>query len=136
MHDEDETSNLVRHAMRELDLLGMPEDADDVDKLGRDGVLELVRVFANQGHSGGSAPWMIDVVERLLRFEPLTDLTDDPDEWMHIAEEMAGEPNLYQSIRKPSAFSHDGGQTYYLLEERDLSPETTPLHRSVQKETK
>lgn len=126
-------SNLVLHARRELDLLGMTEDTNGIDKLGRDGVLELVEVFSRQGHSGSSAAWMISIVERLLRYEPLSPLSNDPDEWMHVAEEMGGQPDLWQSRRDSSAFSNDGGKTYYLLSERTGHMETTPLHTSVDK---
>lgn len=124
-------SNLVRHAKRELDLLGMGENSDGVDKLGREGVLDLVRVFAAQGHSGSSAAWMIQTLERLLRFEPLTPLTDDPDEWMDVSGYAASDAR-WQSRRHSEAFSHDGGKTYYRLSERDAagSLEVTPLHTS------
>jgi hypothetical protein len=112
-------SNLVEHAKRELDKIGMTENSDDIDKLGRDGVLELVQVFADQGHSGGSAPWMIGVVEKLLRFEPLSELTDDPEDWIRIHDGISGEPDgLWQNRRDGRAFSKDGGRTYTLVDDQ------------------
>lgn len=118
-------SNLVHHARRELELIG--EDPETVD-----GLLKVVEAFAAMGHSGGSAWAALGQLERLLRYEPLSPLTDDPGEWMHIAEEIAGEPSLWQSRRNPEAFSHDGGKTYYLLSEREAAGDgVAPLHTAL-----
>ena len=46
-------------------------------------------------------------------FEPLGPLTDDPDEWVEVAD------GLWQSRRKSSAFSCDGGKTYHVNGEPD-----------------
>lgn len=106
-------SNLIDHAERELSLLGN-------DAAMNQGILAMVAVFSTMGHSGSSAAYCTHVVERLLRFENLTPLTDDPDEWMFIAEEMMpeGSEKTWQSRRNPEAFSHDEGKTFYLLSER------------------
>ncbi|MET9055239.1 hypothetical protein ABZW50_29240 [Streptomyces bacillaris] len=118
-------SNLVAHARRELRILG--EDRDTIR-----GLCKVVQAFADMGHSGGSAPHAIAYLERLLRFQPLTDLTDDPAEWIdRYAEGMTSAP-LWQSNRNSEAFSTDGGKTYYLLSEQQAAGDiaTTPLHRS------
>jgi hypothetical protein len=106
-------SNLIDHAERELRLLGNDDAMNQ-------GILAMVAVFSTMGHSGSSAAYCTQVVERLLRFENLSPLTDDPDEWNYIAEEMLadGQAPLWQSSRNPEAFSHDGGKTYYLLSEK------------------
>lgn len=118
----DEDSNLVQHAIRELDLIGEDENAD-YDGMIRDAVLGLVRTFSRQGHSGFSAGYTLSLVTRLLAFEPLSPLTDDPAEWHHVEEAAAG-PDVWQCRRNPSAFSNDGGKTYYLVsdDERRLQP--------------
>ncbi|WP_234329377.1 MULTISPECIES: hypothetical protein [unclassified Streptomyces] len=118
-------SNLVAHARRELRILG--EDPDTIR-----GLCKVVQAFADMGHSGGSAPHAIAYLERLLRFQPLTDLTDDPGEWIdRYAEGMTSTP-LWQSRRNSEAFSTDGGKTYYLLSEQQAAGDiaTTPLHHS------
>lgn len=54
-------------------------------------ILEIIEVFSNQGHSGFSAGYAISVLERLLRYKPLTPLTGEPDEWneVHSTEEVS-----------------------------------------------
>ncbi len=82
-------------------------------------VLECVRVFAGQGHSGASAAITTAFLEKVLRYEPLTPLTDDPAEWNAVGE------GVWQSRRNSEAFSDDGGKTYTLLSERQ------PVHDSA-----
>lgn len=120
-------TNLVDHARREL--ARIKEDPETVE-----GIVKVVQAFSDMGHSGASAFVCIPMIERLLRYEPLSPLTNDPDEWNHIAEEMAGQPDLWQSARNPEAFSHDGGITYYLLSEKQASGDGVyPLHTSEEK---
>lgn len=97
-------SGLVDHARRELELLG--EDPDTTR-----GLLRVLRAFADMGHSGESAAVAIPMLERLLRFENLTPLTDDPAEWNLV------DDGLWQSRRCSEAFSRDAGKTYYRLSE-------------------
>ena len=107
-------SNLVAHAQTELSRAGLLDADSDYDGMLGKAALELVEKFANQGHSGASAFMTIDIVSRLMRYEPLTPLTSDPAEWNHIADEMPGAaaPGLWQSRRDAAAFSNDGGKTY------------------------
>lgn len=120
-------SNLVDHARRELELIG--EEEVVINDLVR-----MVEIFASMGHSGASADAARGLLCRLLAFEPLTELTDDPHEWYQHGPEMwDGESPVWQNIRNSQAFSHDGGKTHWLLDERDAagSLETTPKHRST-----
>lgn len=103
-------SNLVRHAKRELELLG--EDSDFIA-----GYLKMIQAFADMGHSGGSASVFVPTLNELLQLKNLTPLTNDPDEWLHHEEGIAGQNDLWQSIRNPEAFSNDGGETYHLMSE-------------------
>jgi hypothetical protein len=106
-------SNLIDHAERELALLGNDEAMNQ-------GILAMVAVFSTMGHSGSSAEYTTQVLARLLRYENLSPLTDDPEEWNLISEGMMpeGSEPTWQCRRNPEAFSHDGGETYYLLSER------------------
>lgn len=64
-------SRLIEHATAELNKHGlMDKDADYDGELGK-GVLELITVFAGQGHSGMSAEMTIQLFEKLARFEEL-----------------------------------------------------------------
>lgn len=97
-------SNLVNHARRELELLG-----EEPETIG--GLLRVVQAFADMGHSGGSAAVCIPMINELLRFRNLKPLTNNPDEWIEVFDD------IYQSTRRSDAFSNDGGVTYYLLHE-------------------
>lgn len=123
---EEDESNLVRHARKELNLIG-EEDAMVA------GYLAMINIFSKMGHSGGSASVFIPVLNALLRFQNLSPLTDDPDEWMQINpsdEEIV----CYQSRRNPEAFSEDGGKSYYLLSEGGTFGKPSELHKTEHKE--
>lgn len=116
---------LVEHARNELARIG--EDQDVID-----GIARIIAAFAEVADSGGATPYIIARVEKLMRFEPLSPLTDDPAEWQDQSE-ASGCP-LWQSTRNPSAFSTDGGKTYTLLgEEPQTSDSGQPVHTSQPK---
>ena len=119
-----EESNLVQHAKRELKLIG--EDPEVVKP-----TLEIISIFSQMGHSGASAGFHIAMLEKLLRFENLSPLTNDPDEWhYHGAETWGHADGVWQNRRNGEAFSHDGGKTYYLLSEGGNDRNRKPLHTS------
>jgi len=74
--------------------------------------LEIVEVFSRQGHSGGSAAIVTQIVGKLMQYEPLTPLTYAPDEWIKHADD------LWQNRRDSRVFSTDGGKTHYSLAEQ------------------
>lgn len=116
-------SNLIEHARRELALV---EQGPDGDRAFADSLLRAVEGFASyDGHSGGSAAVAIDWLGRLLRFENLAPLTNDPAEWQHVADDM------WQSRRCSEAFSDDGGKTYWLLSEGGHARNRAPRHTAV-----
>lgn len=93
-------SNLVKHAQCELEL-AKAGDSLYGDML-PDAVLEIIKVFSTQGHSGKSAGIVTQMVEKLMRFEPLTPLTGDDDEWTEVS---AG---LFQNKRCSHIFWENG----------------------------
>lgn len=114
-------SNLVEHAKRELDLIGEDEDM-------RNHLVAVVEKFSEFGHSGSSAEHAADRLNDLLRYKALSPLTDAPEEWMDRSE-MSGYP-IWQNKRDSRAMSHDGGKTYWLVDEAQDSAEVTPKHES------
>lgn len=109
-------SNLVEHAKRELAIINEDKDVADA-------YLRIVEIFADMGHSGGSASVAIPTIAALLNFQNLAPLTDNPEEWFFHGEEMWGAPGgIWQNIRNSEAFSRDGGKTYYLLSEGGTNP--------------
>lgn len=120
-------SNLTDHARRELALV---ENGPDGDRAFADSLLAAVEGFATyDGHSGGSASVAVDWLGRLLRFENLSPLTSDADEWMNVSEQSGYE--MWQSTRCSEAFSDDAGQTYWLLSEGGHSGNRAPRHTSA-----
>ena len=118
----------VDHAKRELELLG--EEQSTVD-----GYIKMIDIFADMGHSGGSASVFIPTLNLLLQQKNLTPLTDDMKEWNYVAEDIWGkEGGIWQNNRNSEAFSNDEGKTYYLLSEGGNDRNRNPLHISVKKE--
>jgi len=112
---------LIEHAKYELKLAGYNMDDKSEDNyagiIGR-AALDLIELFAKQGHSGFSSNVTLQIFNRLARFKPLTnELSDNPDEWNDITEQCSGEPT-WQSKRNPSCFSHDM-KTYYDIDDPD-----------------
>lgn len=69
--------SLVEHAERELSLAGWNEEDSK-------GVMQLIKVFAEQGHGGGSAMPTLAVFYKLARFKTLTPLMGTSEEWMEV----------------------------------------------------
>lgn len=105
------------HAIRELSLLG--EDDETVEWM-----IRVVKEFTTFGHSGGSASVLIPMLNDLLQFKNLSPLTDNPADWILVAED------VWQCSRNPEAFSDDEGKTYYLLSEGGCSTYPYPKHKT------
>lgn len=98
-----ERSNLELHAEEELKRAGMfDEDSDYGGALG-DAVMKMVRLFAEEGHSGMSAGAAISLFERVVKFEPLTPLTGEDDEWHEVGD------GQFQNIRCSHVFKNAEG---------------------------
>lgn len=106
--------SLVEHAERELRLAGLFDKDSDYGGMLGGAALELIKVFASQGHSGFSAGMTRDLFALLSNFKTLTPITSNPEEWTDVSE-MSGGP-MWQSKRCPSVFSKDGGATWYDLD--------------------
>ncbi len=95
-------SGLVYFAVRELSAAGLfDEDSDYGGDLGK-AVLELIEVFARQGHSGFSAAMVSNLFNDLSRYNPITPLTGKEDEWVIIGN------GLRQNTRCSHVFEQDG----------------------------
>lgn len=104
-------SNLLTHAKHELDLIGMTADSpDEMNVMMRKHILHMMNEFANEGHSGFSASYAINILTKLLDFKPLSPLTGDDDEWTNVRE-YGTEPH-WQNKRKSSVFKDADGSCY------------------------
>lgn len=93
--------SLEDYARQELSLLDSGDDPMQAE-MNKD-IMQVVKLFGSQEHSGLSAGYAIGAIERLLRFQPLTPLTGKDDEWNEVGE------GLFQSRRCPSVFKDSKG---------------------------
>lgn len=113
-------SNLVNWAEEELKRIGGQDD--EMQQEMNKGILEMVKTFSEQGHSGFSSSYALSIIKKLLAWKPITPLTGEDDEWIEYADGMFqnkrsseifkdgkdGQP--YWAFGK--VFSDDGGETW------------------------
>lgn len=121
--------SLEFHAKQELEKAGLFDKDSDYEGMIGDAVLDLVKLFGEQGHSGFSAMMTLEVFDKVARFQNLTPITDDPDEWMDVSEESG--TIMYQNRRKSTLFSTDGGKTYYDLDDGSSSKKQKKMYTSA-----
>ena len=95
-------SNLKNYAREELTRAGLFDKDSDYDGMLGEAVMKMVEVFADEDHSGMSAGIAINLFSRVAKFEPLTPLTGEDDEWNDVGD------GVYQNRRCPSVFKQDG----------------------------
>lgn len=104
---------LIDHAKAELDLIGLTEDAkDSMDRMMRQNILSVITLFSGQGHSGGTASYAIQLITRLLRYEPITALTGADDEWRDMSE--ISDRKMWQNLRCSRVIKEADGKCYDL----------------------
>lgn len=96
-------SRLQQHAETELKKAGLLDKDSDYNGALGDAVMGLIVLLSEQGHSGASANAVIEMFERLSRFQPLSPLTGEDDEWDDVFE------GVHQNKRCPSVFKDDTG---------------------------
>lgn len=97
--------NLVDYAKTELQRAGMFDDDSDYKGALAEAVVRMIEQFEAEEHSDMSANMAVNLFERLARFEPLTPLTGDDDEWIETS------PGVFQNRRCSHVFK-EGGQAY------------------------
>lgn len=117
-------SNLVLHARSELKRIG--EEPEVIEWYAK-----VIREYSSFGHSGGSHMAILPVLTKLLNFEPIGPLTDDPQEWYHHGMDVWGEEGgVWQNKRDGRMFSKDGGKTYTNVEDRKDDEGDQPVYYS------
>lgn len=99
-------SNLVKHAIKEFDILKWQEE--ESQKLLCDNVIELLKTFTKQNHSGSSADYVLKLFSKLARFESISPLTGEGSEWIEV------DPGLFQNNRDPEVFKAAGEKAYWI----------------------
>jgi hypothetical protein len=111
-----EMSNLHKHAMIEFKAAGWLDDngeyVDEMQEAICRHVLALLDVFADEGHSGSSAPYAINLFKTLAMFEPVAPLTGEDWEWTDVSDTFGSRGHkLYQNKRCGRVFK-DENDTY------------------------
>ena len=107
-------SNYNSHAWREFRAAGWVDEnnkfSDEMQEAICTHVLKLLDVFAEEGHSGSSAPYALNVFDTLARFKPIAPLTGEDWEW-HDVSEYGGRDNgpVFQNKRCGHVFKDNTG---------------------------
>ena len=105
------SSALYEYAKKELERI--EKGCEDKESLSMQqtidkNILELINVFSNQHHSGFTATYVIDILQRLLHYKPLTPLTGEDDEWEDVTSYGYDTPT-FQNKRCSAVFKDDRG---------------------------
>lgn len=84
------------------ELARITKDGDELQDAINKNILDIVELFASQGHSGFTAGYAMSILERLLRFKPITPLTGEDDEWGDVSDFMG--QRVLQNKRCSSVF--------------------------------
>lgn len=98
-------SNLVDYAKDELKRIGMIDSGEPYNDMATKNILDLIELFSSQGHSGFTAPYVINAFSRLAKFKPLAPLTGEDDEWNNVGDH-------FQNKRYPAVFKDKDGTAY------------------------
>ncbi len=103
------------HALMEFRAAGWVDEngnwKEEYQQLICEGVLKLLMVFADEGHSGTSAPYAINLFKQLAMFEPIVPLTGEDWEWADVRHNGDGSIH-YQNKRCSHVFKEGDGQAY------------------------
>lgn len=127
----------IDHAMREFRAAGWVDEngnyCDEMQEAICNHVLKLLEVFAEEGHSGSSAGYAVNMFEKLAKFEPLVPLTGEDWEWNDVSEYSA-DHMWYQNKRCGHVFKDADGKAYdsegIVFWEWYTDPETGEKHKS------
>lgn len=111
---------LVDHAQVELQMLGLFDKKEDFyGGMTGKAVMELMEVFANQGHSGMSAGIVADLFYKLANYKPLQPITGKDEEWC-----LLGYSDIeYQNKRESGLFKKADGRVTYNGALRKVTPD-------------
>ncbi len=104
-------SNIHKHALMEFRAAGWTDENgkfnDEMQEAICDHVLKLLDVFADEGHSGTTAPYTVNLFKQLAMFEPIVPLTGEDWEWAEVGD------GMFQNKRCGHVFKESkDGQAY------------------------
>ena len=101
-------NELFKHAEIELNRIASKcedEESYNLQLEINNNILDLVREFCLQEHSGTTAPYVIEYLYRLLNFKPIGPLTGEENEWKQVE---GFNEYTEQNIRCSSVFRTNG----------------------------
>ncbi len=106
-------SNLHAHALMEFKAAGWLDGTgayrDEMQAAICEHVLTLLKVFADEGHSGSTAPYAVNMFKKLAMFEPLVPLTGEDWEWHEASEGVFQNKRCSRVFKQADRFN---GQAY------------------------
>lgn len=107
-------NNFEKHALREFKAAGWTNDdgtfKDEMQSMICKHVMKLIEIFSEEGHSGSTAPYAINLFQKIASFKPLTPLTGEDDEW--VKHDYGNGHITYQNNRLSSVFKDEDGNAY------------------------
>jgi len=107
-------NNFEKHALREFKAAGWINDdgtfKDEMQSMICKHVMKLIEIFSEEGHSGSTAPYAINLFQKIASFKPLTPLTGEDDEW--VKHDYGNGHITYQNNRLSSVFKDEDGNAY------------------------
>lgn len=107
-------NNFEKHAREEFRAAGWMDEngkfIDEWQELICAQVVDLLNMFAHHGHSGSSAPYALNMFDRLAKFKPLAPITGEDWEWADVSGFSDG--TRYQNKRCSSIFKDADGKAY------------------------
>lgn len=124
-------SNLHSHALAEFRAAGWTDEEgkfkDEMQEAICKHVLELLKVFADEGHSGSTAPYAVNMFKKLAMFEPIVPLTGEDWEWAEVSEGVFQNKRCSRVFKQADRFNGQAydidGRVFYEWNERDLDPD-------------
>jgi hypothetical protein len=106
-------SNLHSHALMEFKAAKWLDNdgkySDEMQEAICTHVLKLLDVFAEEGHSGSTAPYAVNMFKKLAMFEPLIPLTGEDWEWTEVSAGVFQNKRCSRVFKQADRF---GGQAY------------------------
>jgi hypothetical protein len=119
----EQKSGLVLFAEQEL--ARIPKDDDGMQEHINRHILDMVKVFCEEKHSGFTASYTVNILERLLRYLPLSPIEDTLEDWNDVGggyyqhrrcSRVLKDKNKFEGkayIVDAKIFSDDGGKTWF-----------------------
>lgn len=105
--DKENYVGYISHALREFEALGWIKDGEWCDEQQEsvcNDVLRLLDTLGEQGHSGTTITYTLDMFMELATFKPLSPLTGEDWEWIEICDERTNGVSVFQNKRCSHVF--------------------------------